>query len=375
MPAVPATGRHRDQRGAARRLRAAADRADVQRLELQLRPDRQLRVTRRRAAPMRPTPRPSRRAASTRTACPPTRPATRSWPPARSSRNRSTTSKSASRRSSGTAARPSTSPPSAPTINDFQADGEQRPVRRAARLSRQCRAGPHPGRRGRTSRSARASASPPMSTAPTPTPSTSTSSTRPARPNCPAAPSSPARQTPGAPGTPGALSPRQLRHLGPAPAGRVEVGVLVRRRGQRAGRRCSARRARSISASTATTARDFSSNPSPSIYTWIDGYALTNFRARLPRRRRASTSSAGCATPSTTKYFEQLHVGPGNTGLIAGKPGDPRTWGGTIAVRVLAPRASSARPKIAVTRGATFRVTAIAGFLGRTSDVRASDAD
>jgi len=25
-----------------------------------------------------------------------------------------------------------------------------------------------------------------------------------------------------------------------------------------------------------------------------------------------------------------LSVGPGNTGLITGLPGDPRTWGGTI---------------------------------------------
>jgi iron complex outermembrane receptor protein len=29
-------------------------------------------------------------------------------------------------------------------------------------------------------------------------------------------------------------------------------------------------------------------------------------------------------------YFEALSVPSGNTGLIAGQPGDPRTWGGTI---------------------------------------------
>lgn len=29
-------------------------------------------------------------------------------------------------------------------------------------------------------------------------------------------------------------------------------------------------------------------------------------------------------------YIDQLFVGPGNTGLITGLPGDPRTWGGTI---------------------------------------------
>lgn len=31
-------------------------------------------------------------------------------------------------------------------------------------------------------------------------------------------------------------------------------------------------------------------------------------------------------------YIETLQVAPGNTGLIAGTPGDPRTWGGTIKV-------------------------------------------
>ena len=30
--------------------------------------------------------------------------------------------------------------------------------------------------------------------------------------------------------------------------------------------------------------------------------------------------------------FEQPFVGPGNTGLIAGLPGDPRTWGATAAI-------------------------------------------
>jgi iron complex outermembrane receptor protein len=29
-------------------------------------------------------------------------------------------------------------------------------------------------------------------------------------------------------------------------------------------------------------------------------------------------------------YLELLQVAPGNVGLIAGTPGDPRTWGGTI---------------------------------------------
>ena len=30
------------------------------------------------------------------------------------------------------------------------------------------------------------------------------------------------------------------------------------------------------------------------------------------------------------EYFDFLTFGPSNTGLVAGQPGDPRTWGGTI---------------------------------------------
>jgi iron complex outermembrane receptor protein len=29
-------------------------------------------------------------------------------------------------------------------------------------------------------------------------------------------------------------------------------------------------------------------------------------------------------------YIETLQVAPGNVGLIAGQPGDPQTWGGTV---------------------------------------------
>jgi len=31
-------------------------------------------------------------------------------------------------------------------------------------------------------------------------------------------------------------------------------------------------------------------------------------------------------------YFEQLAVPSGNTGLIVGQPGDPRTWGLTAKI-------------------------------------------
>ena len=74
---------------------------------------------------------------------------------------------------------------------------------------------------------------------------------------------------------------------------------------------------------------NFSSLASPSAYTWIDGYSLSNFR--LGFRTDSGLDVFGWVRNAFDEnYFEQLFVGPGNTGLIAGLPGDPRTWGGTI---------------------------------------------
>jgi iron complex outermembrane receptor protein len=73
----------------------------------------------------------------------------------------------------------------------------------------------------------------------------------------------------------------------------------------------------------------FSSNASPSIYSWIDGYALANFRAGF-RLDNGLNIYAWVRNAFAEKYFDQLNFGPGNTGLIAGVPGDPRTWGGTV---------------------------------------------
>ncbi|WP_374589862.1 TonB-dependent receptor [Novosphingobium sp.] len=74
---------------------------------------------------------------------------------------------------------------------------------------------------------------------------------------------------------------------------------------------------------------NFSSNPSPSAYTWVDGYALTNLR--LGFRTEGGFNLFGWVRNAfAVNYFEQLAVPSGNTGLIVGSPGDPRTWGGTI---------------------------------------------
>lgn len=75
----------------------------------------------------------------------------------------------------------------------------------------------------------------------------------------------------------------------------------------------------------------FSSNPSPSAFTNIEGYHLSNFRVGF-RSDDGLNLFAWVRNAFDENYFEQLFVGPGNTGLIAGLPGDPRTWGATAAI-------------------------------------------
>ena len=76
---------------------------------------------------------------------------------------------------------------------------------------------------------------------------------------------------------------------------------------------------------------NFSSNPSPSVYTNAPGYHLSNFRIGF-RGRDGLNIFAWVRNAFDEDYFEQLFVGPANTGLIAGLPGDPRTWGATAAI-------------------------------------------
>src|SRR5690606_36944129 len=74
---------------------------------------------------------------------------------------------------------------------------------------------------------------------------------------------------------------------------------------------------------------NFSSNATPSLYTCVDGYSLSNFRAGF-RAERGIDLFLWVRNAFDQNYIDQLFVGPGNTGLITGLPGDPRTWGGTI---------------------------------------------
>ena len=75
----------------------------------------------------------------------------------------------------------------------------------------------------------------------------------------------------------------------------------------------------------------FSSNPTPSLYTNIDGYALTNYRVSFPTDGGLNIFGY-VRNLFDVNYFEQLAVPSGNTGLIVGQPGDPRTFGLTLAM-------------------------------------------
>jgi iron complex outermembrane receptor protein len=76
----------------------------------------------------------------------------------------------------------------------------------------------------------------------------------------------------------------------------------------------------------------FSSNPSRSIYMDIDGYSLANFRVGF-RSDAGWDAFAWVKNAFNENYFEVLSLGPSNTGLIVGLPGDPRTFGATLSKR------------------------------------------
>jgi iron complex outermembrane recepter protein len=76
----------------------------------------------------------------------------------------------------------------------------------------------------------------------------------------------------------------------------------------------------------------FSSNPSRSIYMDVPSYALANFR--LGFRANQGWDVYGWVKNAFDKdYYEQLSFTPGNTGLIAGAPADPRTYGFTVRAK------------------------------------------
>jgi iron complex outermembrane recepter protein len=138
-------------------------------------------------------------------------------------------------------------------------------------------------------------------------------------------------QTPSAPGTPGGLSPANCNISGQRLPGvsryafsfGAEANAPVELLGSAA---------QVYLGYDGSYRSNFSSNPTPSAYTWIDGYALHNFRLGL-RTENGLNLFGFVRNAFGKKYFEQLQVPSGNTGLIVGNPGDPRTYGLTAQVR------------------------------------------
>ena len=76
----------------------------------------------------------------------------------------------------------------------------------------------------------------------------------------------------------------------------------------------------------------FSSSPTPSQFLDIAGYSLVNARLGWAGDNGFQIF-AWVRNAFDTEYFDFLTAGPGGTGLIVGQPGDPRTYGITLAKR------------------------------------------
>lgn len=74
----------------------------------------------------------------------------------------------------------------------------------------------------------------------------------------------------------------------------------------------------------------FSSNASRSIYTDITGYSVVSLRLGIRTDSRWN-AYAWVRNALDAHYYEVLATQPGNTGLVVGQPGDPRTWGLTLS--------------------------------------------
>ncbi|MES2339021.1 MAG: TonB-dependent receptor [Pseudomonadota bacterium] len=129
------------------------------------------------------------------------------------------------------------------------------------------------------------------------------------------------------PGVPGALSPRQCDISGAALPG---VSKWAFSYGAEANLPVTllAKEGQIYAGIDGNYRSHWNSNASPSIYTNVEGYALTNLRAGF--RGQGFDAFVWVRNAFDVDYIETLQVAPGNTGLIAGQPGDPQTWGGTL---------------------------------------------
>ncbi|MEA3008937.1 MAG: iron complex outerrane recepter protein [Sphingomonadales bacterium] len=78
-----------------------------------------------------------------------------------------------------------------------------------------------------------------------------------------------------------------------------------------------------------STRSRFSSNPSRSAYTDIEGYSLASFRVGF-RTDGGWNAFAWVRNAFDAEYYDVLATQSGSTGLIVGQPGDPRTFGLTV---------------------------------------------
>jgi iron complex outermembrane receptor protein len=137
-------------------------------------------------------------------------------------------------------------------------------------------------------------------------------------------------QTPSAPGTPGGLSPANCDISGQRLAGVSKWSFAFGAEANAPGN-VFGEAGQFYLGYDGSYRSNFSSNASPSAATRIDGYSLSNFRAGF-RSDAGLNIFAWVRNAFDENYFEQLFIAPGNTGLIAGLPGDPRTWGATVSV-------------------------------------------
>jgi len=79
----------------------------------------------------------------------------------------------------------------------------------------------------------------------------------------------------------------------------------------------------------------FSSSPAESRYMFVDGYTLLNARVGF-RAAEGWTLSIWSRNLLDTHYYDLLTAQPGNTGMIVGQPGDPRTFGVTLRFAIKA---------------------------------------
>ena len=137
-----------------------------------------------------------------------------------------------------------------------------------------------------------------------------------------------AGQAPSPPGTPGGVSPANCDISGARLPGVSEwsftYGAETRRPAAFFGRQGEV-----YLGLDGSWRSDFSSNASPSAYTNVKAYGLAGLRAGF-RAEEGLEVFAWVRNALDAEYYEFLAVGPGNTGLIAGQPGDPRTVGLTL---------------------------------------------